>query len=125
MQRLLAVLLVVVEPAGLALAASGHTARVIDRGGLVVVLLAVRLVITSFGIAAGMALWQHRAAAWTLVRWALGLQLAAMLLTDLTPFWPRNLPPGIRGPANAVVIAWYAAWFLWALRQRNVRSADR
>jgi len=56
----LAVLLAAVEPLAWALRASAIVDRVADRGWPAVSLLAARLVVTSIGVAAGLALWRDR-----------------------------------------------------------------
>jgi hypothetical protein len=119
LRRLLAVLLVAWEPLSLALTAAAVLDRLGDRGWPAMVLLVLRLGVTGFGVAAGRALWSNRDGAITLARWGTGLALAAAAITLLTDVWPSSRPPGLRGPVAAVLLAWYAAWFLWTLRQRD------
>ena len=115
-RALLAFLLVVAEPAGLALVASGLVTTIGDRGALAVAWLVVRLLITGFGAGVGMALWHERPGSTVLTRWAVGLAFAATIITALTPIWPHPLPPGLRGPATALLLAWYGALFVWTVR---------
>lgn len=117
-RRLLAFLLVVWEPFNLALTAAALLDRLTDRGWPALALLVVRLGVTGFGVAAGRALWSQRPGALTLARWATGLGLGAAVITQVTSIWPRPLPPGVREPAAAAIIAWYATWWLWAMRQK-------
>ncbi len=117
LRRLLALLLLVWEPLTLALTAASFADRLGERGWPAVVLLVARLGITGLCMAAGSALWAQRDGAMALARWATGLNLAAVAVTATTGIWPSSRPPGIRGPAAAVTIAWHAAWFLWTLRQ--------
>ena len=117
MRRLLALLLIVWEPLSLALLASGMIYRLADRGWPSVAFLIARLAITGFGIAAGRALWADRPGAVVLARWAVGLSLAAVLLTYTTPLWPRTLPPGVHGPVVTALVAWYGGWLLWLFRR--------
>jgi len=119
MRRLLAILLLVWEPLNLALAASQAVATLDQRGWLTVAWLVAQLVVTGVGIAAGMLLWQDRPGAIGLTRWALILLLVFAAARWTPPFAPRNLPPGIRGPAVSALVGWYAAWLVWAWRQRN------
>ena len=87
MRRLLALVLTVLEPLSLALAASQHLATLVDRGWPSLAFLAFRLGVTGLGLIAGVALWQRRAGARALVRAGLG------------------------GPVLALVVIWYSGWF--------------
>jgi hypothetical protein len=122
LRRLLAFLLVVWEPLSLALTASALLIRLSDRGWPALAFLIVRLAIAGVGVAAGRALWSNRPGAVTLARWATGLALAAAALKVTTSIWPSSLAPGIREPVAVATIGWYAAWFLWTLRQRQVSA---
>jgi hypothetical protein len=118
MRRLLAVLLVAWEPLNVALTSAALLDRLADRGWPALALLVVRLAVTGVGVAAGRALWSRRPGAMLLARWATGLALGTAVVTQTTAIWPHRLPPGVRGPAAAAIIAWYATWFLWTLRQK-------
>ena len=71
-RTLLALVLVVAEPAGLALVASNLVTTIADRGVAASAWLVVRLLITGFGAGVGMALWRERPGALNLARWAVG-----------------------------------------------------
>ena len=123
-RTVLAFLLVVAEPAGLAFVASSLVTTIADRGIAAVVWLVVRLLITGFGAGVGMAVWRDLPSALTLARWAVGLAFAATMITALTPLWPHPLPPGVREPATALLFVWYGAWFAWTLTT-TTSSAQR
>lgn len=122
MRRLLALLLIVWEPLNLALIASAFLDRLAERGWPAIALLVTRLGVTGLGVAAGRAMLSDREGWLTLARVATGLALAAAAVTMLTDIWPSSRPPGLRGPVIALTLTWYATWFVWTLRQREVRS---
>jgi hypothetical protein len=124
LRRLLAFVLVVWEPLNLALTAAALLDRLADRGWPAIALLVVRLAVTGVGVAAGRALWSGRPGAMLLTRWATGLVLAAVAVTQFTSIWPAPLPPGIRGPAAIAIVSWYAFWFVWSLRQQDGPGAS-
>ena len=111
-RRTLAVLLLVWEPATFALAASSLIDRLVDRGVWAVLWLVVRLAVTGVGVAAGLALWKARPGADALARWALGLALAAAMITHTTSIWPPAFVPGVRGPVIVTLVLWYVAWLI-------------
>jgi hypothetical protein len=121
MRRLAAVLLVVWEPLALAVAASSWIQALVDRGVAAVAFLVVRLAITGLGMAAGGRLWQGQPGGIALARWSYALQLAATIVAYTTRLWPTTLPPGVRGPAFVLGLAWYTAWLAWSL---SVRSGE-
>lgn len=119
MTRLLAFVLIVIEPASLALTASSRLASLSDSGWPSLLFLVVRLGVTGLGLAAGVALWQGRAGALALARVALALALAAVLVASFTSLWPNRPPPGLAGPVLALQVAWYGGWLAWTLIARR------
>jgi len=116
---ILSALLIVGEPLGLALYASGVLPRIVDRGAWAVLLLTIRLAIAAVAVAAGRALWHGRPGAITLARVALGLTAAGVLLTSLSPVFPHNRPPGTTWPFVTAMLIYYAAWFAYLMRVRT------
>ena len=115
----LSALLIVGEPTGLALYASSALPRILDRGGWAVLLLATRLVTAAIAVAAGRALWQERPGSITLARAALALTAAGVLLTNLSPVFPHNRPPGTTWPLVTGLLIYYAAWFAYVTRLKS------
>jgi hypothetical protein len=116
---ILGALLIVGEPLGLALYASAVLPRILDRGAWAVLLLATRLAIAAIAVAAGSALWHQRPGAITLARVALGLTVAGVLLTSLSPVFPHNRPRGTTWPFVTAMLIYYAAWFAYLMRVRT------
>ena len=113
MRRIVAGLLVVVEPLTLALAASAALEWLLSRGAIAVAFLLARLAITGVGMVAGMRLWDERPGGVALARWSYAGQLAATLVAHTTRLWPTTLAPGVAEPAFVFGLAWYAGWLAW------------
>jgi hypothetical protein len=118
----LCLLLTVWNPASLALTAASSVADLSARSIPSVCFLAARFVVTSFGVAAGRALWLQRPGAVWLAKWSLtlfGIEAAARLSTrvDLSA-----APPGTRLPLAIFLILHNAAWYLYLQKSRRVRA---
>ena len=87
-------LLIAWEPITLALYASSVVDRIVERGALAVSVLLVRVIVTSIGIAAGLAIWNDRPWAVQFARLAIALSAGATLLTALTRALPTSVAPG-------------------------------
>lgn len=121
MRRIVAALLVVVEPLALALAASAALDWLFARGVVAVGFLLARLAITGIGMVAGMRLWDGRPGGMALARWSYAGQIAATILAHTTRLWPTTLAPGVAEPAFILGLAWYGGWLAWTLYvRRNV-----
>jgi NADH:ubiquinone oxidoreductase subunit K len=119
---LLCILLTVWNPAALALVAASRLESAGTASTLALIVLGVRLAVTSVGLAAGLALWHKRAGAVTLARASLmlsGLEVVARLSTRLGL---SAAPPGTRLPLALASIAYYGAWYLYLEKSRRVRA---
>ena len=119
----LAVLLVIWEPATFALAASAALSRLALYGAPAFLLGAYRSVVVGVGIAAGRALWAGRREGRRLAQWWAVLDAAGTVLTFATPYFPSNRLPGTKGPLLALLLTVNAAWFLWLQWGPSVRRA--
>ena len=115
-------LLAVWEPANLALLASSLVDQTMFRGGLFAVILAARLLLVALGIAAALAIWHERPFGVALAKLTLLLSAAMAAFLALTPYFPNNLPPGLKLPALAGSLIYYGGWYAYLLRSRRVRN---
>jgi len=118
----LILLLTIWNPAILALHAASAVWNLGSRSTLSIVVLAVRLAVTSVGVAAGIALWRRRpGAVWLaqLVLMAFGIEAVVRLATrvDLS-----SAPPGTRLPLALFIIAHNAGWYLYLQFSRRVKA---
>lgn len=116
-------ILTIWNPATLALQASSMVWNLGTRSTLSIVFLAARLVITSVGVAAGLALWLRRPGAVTLARLSLilfGLEAVIRLSTRVDL---GSAPPGTRLPLAMLIVLHNAAWYLYLQLSRRLRAA--
>lgn len=116
----LCVLLLVWQPLSLGLVASSALDAIAVRGLPLALVLALRLVVAAFGIAAGIALAAGRPAAVTMAKASLVLSAAADLFVYLTPYFPSNRMPGDTPFYVAGSLAYSGAWLMYLVRSRRV-----
>jgi hypothetical protein len=118
----LAVLLLVWQPLSLATTMSGLVDELSVRGAGLGFILLLRLLAAGLGIAAGLALFQVKPGAVSIAKASLIVSAAVDVLVYVTPWSPNNRPPG---DATIILIAsliYYAAWFAYLVRSKNVRE---
>jgi len=115
-------ILTIWNPANLALQAASTLSNIETRPTVSIVFLAVRLLITSVGVAAGIALSLRRPGG----VWLAKLALALFALEAVTRLSTRvdvgSAPPGTRLPLAIFVIAHNAAWFAYLRLSRRVEA---
>jgi hypothetical protein len=119
---LLCVVLAVVNPGTLAVVAASRVGSGVPPSTLVLTLLGVRLVVTSVGVAAGMALWNRRTGAVQLAKASLVLSAIEAVGRLSTRVGLSETPPGLRLPVALAVILFNAAWYLYLDKSRRVRA---
>ena len=119
---LLCIVLAVVNPATLAVVAASRVGSTVPPSTLVLTLLALRLVVTSVGVAGGMALWHTRAGAVQLAKASLVLSAVETVGRLSTRVGLSEAPPGLRLPMALAVILFNAAWYLYLEKSRRVRA---
>jgi hypothetical protein len=107
----LCVLLCVWEPATLALSASADIGAMVTGGTGHPLFLIARLLVASFGIAAGRAIWDQRPRAVTMAKVAVALSAGIAIVTFRR--FPGNVPPGMRLPLAVLVVSYNGAWFAY------------
>ena len=118
---LLCILLTIWNPAALAVVAAS---RVAGTGitTFAFTLLAIRLVVTSVGVAAGMALWHRRPGAVALAKAALILAAIEAIGRLATRAGLSEAPPGTRLPLALAAIFYNGAWYMYLEKSRRVRA---
>ena len=119
---LLVVLLLVWGPLSLGLVASAAMAALPIRGLPLGILLVVRVMVTAFGIAAGLALASRRGIAVPMAIAALVLSSLMDLLVYLTPYFPSNRMPGDTPLYVAASLLYHGAWLGYLVRSERVRQ---
>ena len=119
---LLCRLLIVFHPLALAITASGVLGSLSARGAAIGLILALRLAVVGFGIAAGRALQQAQPGAVTLAKAALLASAATDLFVYATPYFPNNRPPGDTVYYAAASLAYHGAWLAYLMLSRRVRA---
>jgi hypothetical protein len=114
--------LLVWQPLSFGLTASASLDALAVRGVPLAILLVARLVVTAFGIAAGLALLGLRPGAVSMAKAALVATAAMDLFVYATPYAPNDRKPGETPIYVAVSLGWAAGWFLYLARSRRVRN---
>jgi hypothetical protein len=118
----LCVLLLVGHPLNFAIVAAGALEALPVRGAPLALLIAARLLVTAFGIAAGIALLARRPAAVKLAIVALTLSAAADLFVYTTSYMPSNRLPGDTIWYVTLSLLYHGAWLLYLVRSARVRD---
>jgi hypothetical protein len=96
------------------------TSRTVDSLGIrereVLVLLLVRVLVTAFGVAAGLALRRHHARAIGLAKVSLLLSGATELFIVLTPSFPNSRGPGETPIWVAGILIYFGGWLAYLMR---------
>jgi hypothetical protein len=115
-------ILTIWNPASLALEASSIVWTIGTRSTLSLIFLGARLIITSVGVAAGLALWLLRPGAVSLAKLALVLFAVETIARLSTRVDMGSAPPGTRLPLALFIIVHNGAWYLYLQISRRVRA---
>ena len=114
-------LLIVWEPIQLALTASSALSALEIRGISLGLLIAVRMVVVAFGMAAGLALWSGRGPALAMARASIVLSAVTDVFVYLTPYFPNHRMPGDTPLYVAATLLYWTAWWCYLQFSREVR----
>ena len=118
----LCLLLIVWQPISFGLLASGLLNRLSLRGWPFALVLLLRVVVTAFGIAAGLALLRRHPAAVTMAKASLIASAATDLFVYTTPYFPSNRLPGDTPIVVAISLAYHAGWLTYLFRSKRVQQ---
>lgn len=110
------------QPLNLAVAAAGAMNALAIRGPVLGLVLAGRLLVTAFGVAAGIALLGRRDAAVAMAKVSLALSAATDVFVYATPYVPSNRMPGDTPLYIAASLAFYGLWIVYLMRSTRVRN---
>jgi hypothetical protein len=114
-------LLLVYQPVTLALTISSALHSLSLRGLPLGVLIAVRITVAGFCIAAGRALTARQPGAVRLAQLALVLSGASDMVVYATPYFPDNRPPGDTPLYVAASLTYHTVWLVYLGRSKRVR----
>lgn len=119
---LLCRILMLWQPLIVAVMASGALNALSMRGLPLALVLIGRLGVAAVSVAAGLALWRQRPGAVGMATAALLLLAASDVFVYVTPYVPKNRPPGDDTLILAASLAWYGAWLMYLWRSTRVRN---
>ena len=118
----LCLMLLIGQPISLGLTASTSLGRLAILGLPAILILLARLVVTSVGVAASLALLGQRPAGVALTKLALILSAATDLFVYSTPYFPHNRAPGETPLYIVASLTYYTTWLIYLYRSEQVRN---
>ena len=118
----LAVLLLVWQPLSLATTMSALVDQLSVRGAGLGFILLLRLMAAGLGIAAGLAMFQVKPGAVSFAKASLIVSAAVDVAVYVTPWSPKNRPPGDATIILVASLIYYGAWFVYLVRSKRVRE---
>lgn len=119
---LLSRLLIVYQPVSFALTGATALSSLTVRGTPLVAAIVVRLLVTGFSVAAGLALTNLHPFAVVMAKAALVMSAASDILAYTTSFFPNNLPPGDAPFYVGASLIYHGAWLVYLHRSKRVRE---
>ena len=119
---ILCLLLLIGQPASVGLATSNALGAIMASGLPAILVLVARLLVTSAGVAAGLALLGRRPAAVALARVSLLVSAVTDLFVYTTPYFPSNRAPGETPLYVLGSLTYYTAWLIYLQRSKRVKE---
>lgn len=119
---MLCLLLVGWQPYSLAMVAASTVGSLGLYGLPVTLLFVARLLVTAFGVAAGLALIGRRIGAVTMAKASLVASAATDLFVYTTPYFPNNRMPGDTTLYVIASLAYHTIWIAYLFRSKRVRN---
>src|SRR5207245_2661334 len=92
------------------------------RGAAVAIILVLRLLVVTLGVAAGLALQGSRPGAVGLAKLALVTSAATDVFVYTKPYFPNNRAPDDTMLAVAASVAYHTAWLIYLVRTKRARN---
>jgi len=115
----LSVALMVWQPLSLGLAASSALEAVAVRGWPLMIVIAIRVAVAGFGIAAGLAILGRHPGAITMAKASLALSAATDIFVYTTSYFPDNRIPGDTPFYVAASLVYYSAWMAYLIKRTS------
>jgi hypothetical protein len=115
----LSLALMVWQPLSLGLAASSALEALALRGWPLLIVIAIRVAVAGFGIAAGLAILGRRPGAIAMAKASLALSAATDVFVYTTPYFPDNRLPGDTPLYIAASLAYYSAWMAYLIKRKS------
>jgi hypothetical protein len=104
------------QPVSLGLSASSALAALAVRGWPLMIVIAIRVAVAGFGIAAGLAILRRHPGAIAMAKASLALSAATDVFVYTTPYFPDNRIPGDTPFYVAASLAYYSAWMIYLVK---------
>jgi len=115
----LSLALMVWQPLSLGLAASSALEAVAVRGWPLMIVIAIRVAVAGFGIAAGLAILGRHPGAIAMAKASLALSAATDIFVYTTSYFPDNRVPGDTPFYVAASLAYYSAWMAYLIKRTS------
>jgi hypothetical protein len=115
-------LLLIWQPISAGLVASSILSSLTIRGLPTALIVALRILVTGFGVGAGLALFGRRPAGVVLAKVSLVASAATDLIVYLTPYVPSHRAPGETPLYVLASLTYCAAWMVYLIRSKRVRA---
>src|ERR1700733_7013540 len=112
-------LLLIWQPFSTALVTSSALGSLAARGLPMALIMVLRILVTGFGVAAGLALLGRRPAAIGMARVSLVASAATDLIVYLTPYFPSNRAPGETPLYVLVSLSYCTGWMTYLIRSKR------